>query len=102
MLIKAGVDISRLKRKIRKTLCVVDKIYEEYGLELVITSTYDGNHSACSYHYANDAYDIRWRPCYGKDVYMKIKKALGDDFDVVLEKDHIHIEYDPKPKPHKE
>ena len=102
MLIKAGVDISRLKRKIRKTLCVVDKIYEEYGLELVITSTYDGNHSACSYHYANDAYDIRWRPCYGKDVYMRIKKALGDDFDVVLEKDHIHIEYDPKPKGSKE
>jgi len=102
MLIKAGVDISRLKRKIRKTLCIVDKIHQKHGIELVITSTYDGNHSACSYHYANDAYDIRWRPHYGKDIYKEIKKALGDDFDVVLEKDHIHIEYDPKPKCQKE
>jgi len=38
MLIKAGVDISRLKRKIRKTLCIVDKIHQKHGIELVITS----------------------------------------------------------------
>ncbi len=96
MLVKAGVDISRLKRKIRKTLCVVDEIHKKHGIELVITSTYEGNHCACSYHYANDAYDIRWKPSYGKQIYEEIKKALGPDFDVVLEKDHIHIEYDPK------
>ena len=96
MLVKAGVDISRLKRKIRKTLCVVDEIHKKHGIELVITSTYEGSHCACSYHYANDAYDIRWRPSYGKEIYEEIKKALGPDFDVVLEGDHIHIEYDPK------
>lgn len=26
------------------------------------------------------------------------KYMLGPNYDVVLEKDHIHIEYDPKPK----
>jgi len=30
------------------------------------------------------------------DFVGKLSKELGNDFDVVLESDHIHIEYDPK------
>lgn len=98
MLVKAGVDISRLRRPIRKILNRLEEIYRKYGYELVITSTYEGNHSPSSLHYANLAIDIRC-PRRDKDkLYAEVRKALSDDYDVVLEKNHIHIEYDPKDK----
>lgn len=96
MLIKAGVDISRLKPVIRKKLTgikgIINAITKE---ELVITSTYEGNHSAGSLHYCDEAVDIR-RPKRGPEVAQEIKRYLGADYDVILYKTLIHIEYDPK------
>ena len=96
MLIKAGVDISRLKRPIRRILGPVAVIV--WGIErqeLVITSTYEGNHSEGSLHYCNEAVDIRtWKK--PREVRDDIKRELGDDYDVIFEGNHIHIEYDPK------
>jgi len=97
MLVKLGVDISRLNREIRRTLKVVEDIYrKETGEEAIITSTYDGVHSESSLHYSNDAYDIRLPRKNRAKIFTLIKQALGDDFDVVREHTHIHIEYDPK------
>ena len=96
MLLKAGVDISRLNREIRRSLPIVAAVFDSHHEELTITSTYEGNHGEGSLHYSNDAYDIREpleNPAY---MVMQIKPALGHAFDVVLESDHIHIEYDPK------
>jgi len=98
MLIKAGVDISRLRRPIRKILNTLDKIYREFGYELVITSTYEGNHSPSSLHYANLAIDIRVPKKDRAKIYEKIRNTLSKDYDVVNEETHIHIEYDPKDK----
>lgn len=95
MLIKLGVDISRLNRELRRALNVIEKVFKEYGQEAVITSTYEGNHSASSLHYADDAVDFR-RFSYGVQIVAKLKKKLGIDYDVVLEKTHIHVEWDPK------
>lgn len=96
MLIKAGVDISRLRPEIRKRLTkIATIIFACEREELVITSTYEGTHSEGSLHYANLAIDIR----RGKDralAFNEIKRLLGDDYDVVPEGDHVHIEYDPK------
>lgn len=59
MLIKAGVDISRLRPEIRKKLTEIERIVDAVGREeLVITSTYESNHSAGSLHYADLAVDI--------------------------------------------
>jgi len=96
MLVKAGVDISRLNREIRRALAAAERIDWIGGDELVVTSTYDGNHSAGSLHYANDAVDIRLPKSQILEYLAELKQALGRDYDVVLEKDHIHIEYDPK------
>ena len=96
MLIKAGVDISRLRPEIRKKLNMIASIvYESEAMELVITSTYEGSHSEGSLHYANLAVDIR-RNAFGNEVRGDLRNQLGSDYDVVLEADHIHIEYDPK------
>lgn len=95
MLIKAGVDISRLRRVIRKKLPVIAKIIGAIAQEeLVVTSTYEGNHSEGSLHYCDEAVDLR-RPDKGDVVCQEIRRALGSDYDVILYSNRIHIEYDP-------
>ena len=96
MLIKAGVDISRLERMTRSGLRIVAGILAGYGEELVITSTYEGSHGAGSLHYANQAFDIRMPDKETTALSLELMTVLGSDFDVVIERDHIHIEYDPK------
>ena len=47
------------------------------------------------------ALDLRTRHMNGQGlqaVYHKLKEELGEQFDVVLESDHIHLEYQPKTK----
>jgi len=96
MLIKAGVDISRLRPEIRKKLNeIARRVWSIERKELVITSTYEGNHSEGSLHYANLAVDIR-RDKKGQEVRDELRDKFGLDYDVVLCTDHIHIEYDPK------
>lgn len=97
MLIKVGVDISRLRPEIRKKLSMIEGEYKQIAQELVITSTFEGNHSAGSLHYANLAVDIRRPPDGLHYAIANISNALGPNYDVVTESDHIHIEYDPKP-----
>jgi len=96
MLIKAGVDISRLRPEIRKKLNeIARRVWSIEKEELIITSTYEGSHSEGSLHYADLAVDIRRNKC-GHLVRDELRNKLGMDYDVVLEADHIHIEYDPK------
>ena len=95
MLIKAGVDISRLKPEIRKKLNKIESIISAIlGEEMIVTSTYEGTHSPGSLHYADWAVDIR-SINKRSAVWGEIKRYLGDDYDVCLESKHIHIEYDP-------
>ena len=96
MLIKAGVDISRLKRSIRRALPIIAHMYWLRLSELVITSTWEGTHSAGSLHYSNEAIDIRRPTKDAAKMVGDIKFALGKNFDVILYSDHIHIEYDLK------
>jgi len=96
MLIKAGVDISRLRPPIRKKQNEIARIvWEIEHEELIVTSTYEGTHSEGSLHYADLAEDIR-RHKKGQEVRDRLRDKLGMDYDVVLKSDHVHIEYDPK------
>jgi len=96
MLIKAGVDISRLRPEIRKKLNeIARRVWSIEKEELIITSTYEGYHSEGSLHYANLAVDIRsWKKW--QEVCDELRDKLGLDYDITAEPDHIHIEYDPK------
>ncbi len=94
MLVKLGVDISRLKRGMRRALNVIDRLYIENGQEAVLTSTYEGSHSPSSLHYANLAIDIRL-PHKGLPAMVEaLKDSLGTKFDIIPESNHIHIEYE--------
>ena len=69
-----------------------------------VTSANDGRHKKGSLHYKNRAYDIRIKnivgilefPLVARTWAERMQVALGDDYDVVLEEDHIHVEYDPE------
>lgn len=63
-----------------------------------ITSTTDGDHHEASLHYSGDAIDIRTsdiQEVRRQQYRNALKDRLGNAWDVILEPDHIHIEYDP-------
>ena len=96
MLIKAGVDISRLKPPIRKKLSKVHTVYRLIGEHMIVTSTYEGNHSSGSLHYAHLAIDLSYPLNMSEEFKDDLKIVFGPDYDIVFEESHIHIEYDPK------
>ena len=79
---------------------VADQVAKEHGQELVITSGSEAiKHSITSLHFSGDAFDMRtrfWSASEVKQVRDEIAARLGRHFDVVIEGDHIHIEYQPK------
>jgi len=94
MLLKPGVDITHLARPLRRALQKIDVMYPDF----VITSTRHDSHGASSLHYADQAIDIRLTAWGGKVISVEaLRRILGDDFDVVGERTHIHVEFDPKP-----
>lgn len=100
MKIKPGVRVFGLRPEMVLALTICESIYRKYGVEVVITAGIEGKHKRGSFHYAGDAADIRIKnlPPEVSTVHVRdeIADALGTDFDVVLESDHIHIEFDPK------
>ena len=71
--------------------------------EVVITSGTDSVHKVGSLHYTGNALDIRtfiYRPEMVGRIIGSLQVWLGNDYEVILEKDHIHIEYDPKHENH--
>ena len=99
MKIKNGANIQGISYKMRKVLVHANKVWEDYGQELVITCGMDGEHSAGSLHYYGLAVDLRTN-YFDNSALEQIKHelvlALGDDYDVFLHKTHMHVEYDPK------
>ena len=72
----------------------------EQGQNIVITSGTNGTHMTGSKHYTGDALDMRTSNFPTPSAMMTfvdgLRKRLGGDYDVVVEKDHLHCEYDPK------
>lgn len=104
---KEDVSIFGTKAEIVLAILVAERIYEKYGIELVVTSLCDGTHSETSLHYAGFAVDLRtWNiepteehPALVPQIIAdEIREALTADYDVVLESNHVHIEFQPRRK----
>jgi hypothetical protein len=77
-------------------LSIAQAVYAIHGSEFVITSVVEGEHKRASLHYTGCAADLR-RPAIGAETLVaRLTAALGDDFDVIFESDHIHVEFQPK------
>ena len=98
MILKEGVRACNIKPELMLALIIADRVYDKYGEELVVTSLNDGNHSRKSLHYSGQAADLRTRYFRSDEVALvaeDIRSRLGSDYDVVVESDHIHLEYQP-------
>ena len=100
MSLKAGVKIAGVRPEMIAAWPVVSDIYNDHGYDCVVTSVCDSKHGRGSFHYNGLATDFRTTtidPRYDwANVSGDIRRALTDEYDVVLEADHIHVEFQPK------
>lgn len=101
MILKAGVRLRGARPELIVALIVASEVYREHGRSFTVTSVCDSSHSRGSLHYKGMAFDCRTLtagvlPEEASKIADGIRNRLGSDFDVVVEKDHIHIEWDPK------
>lgn len=102
--LKPGVKLwhpnkSTIQPEALLAIAVAESVYRDHGLDCVITSVCEGQHSANSLHYKGLAVDFRTRhipsPGQKRQICDLIAEALGSDYDVLLEATHIHVEFDP-------
>lgn len=99
--LKEGVDIRGVSPECVLGLIVASQIYEARGVPFYVTSVTDGKHKTGSLHYRGRAFDCRLPSRYTADertdhqIKADLEAALSDQWDVVLEGDHIHVEFDP-------
>lgn len=94
---KEGVNLTGLQPE---ALFGVDRcldVFHARGLPLTITSARDGRHGKHSHHFKGLAWDIRIWEIEDEvaQVCNELREALGPDYQVIQEPDHIHVEYDP-------
>lgn len=102
LIIKEGVDISDIAPEMAIAAQAVARVYEWFLYDCIITSARDGSHKEGSLHYDGMALDFRTRHLSGgytgqvaQDIAQKVRECLGAQFDVVLERTHLHVEFDP-------
>ena len=99
MTTKPGVSVTGLQSEAVYGLIVVEGVFREANIEMVVTSVTDGTHSPGSLHYIGHAFDLRLYniPQAKLDtIIAQCRERLPSSFDVVIESDHIHIEHQPK------
>lgn len=99
-------DVQAIQLPILRAVVVVASVMHEFGKRCTITSLNDGKHSEQSFHYHGLAVDFRtreegpdfkqWPSDERRHILQAIKNRLGSDYDCVDERDHYHVEFDPK------
>lgn len=104
MVIKEGAKIEGITAELSFGLGVARDAYLHFGLDIVVTEITGGKHMEGSLHYKGRAADLRLPSRLsakaGIDLMVTayLRSCLGSDWDVVLESDHVHIEFDPMRK----
>ena len=95
-----SVKIDNLDERLKSNLENIEgicKCFNGKNYVMTITSGNDGKHMRNSLHYENKAIDIRTSDMKNPELTAKlIQLTFVEELDVVMEKDHIHIEYQPK------
>ena len=100
MNIKQGVKLTGVRAEIVMALMIAQETARTYNqhYRITVTRVTDGTHSNGSLNYVGQAADIRVSdmPFEVLKYVDSLKLALKENYDVVFEKTHIHIEYQPK------
>nr|QJB21037.1 MAG: hypothetical protein [Microvirus sp.] len=93
MYVKAGVQFGDIQPCMVLAALICEQVFKDAGQKFTITSVCDGKHKSASRHYNGLAFDIR---IHGVRDYLglapRLQDALGSEFDVVVETDHLHVE----------
>lgn len=99
MRIKTGVSLKNLCPQMVVAYIVANDVFSEMGYECVITSCDDSEHGKDTLHGQGKATDFRTRHLPDQNTKVAVKERLvsrlGEEYDVVLEADHMHVEFDP-------
>lgn len=97
MKLKEGVNLEGVQWQMFKAAVIAEAVFAKHGSELTITSANDSKHGPNTLHHKGLALDLRTWQVTGREgaLIADLKRELGDDYDVVLESDHIHMEFDP-------
>lgn len=104
---KKGVSLKGVTEECITAMSVAAEFYSLFlDMDAVITSVNDGRHMKGSKHYEGNAFDLRTWTTETSGVQMSelskknivdwMYDKLGIDYDIVVESDHIHVEYDPE------
>ena len=96
--IKPGVHIHNLQPQMVVALIVANDVWKALGQDLVWTCCNEARHRQKSYHVLGYAIDFRsnyFSPHQKRAAAIKLREALGENYDVIAEDTHIHCEYDP-------
>lgn len=99
---KPGVKLHGLRPEMLACLWPVAGVYGSHGVEVctVTSGTEPGPHKRGSLHFNGLALDFRTirasRLVDWQRVADEVREALTDEFDVVLEATHLHVEFHPK------
>lgn len=95
--VKSGATVS-VRPEIISARNIIAGIWRQYGYTLTVTSGTDSVHSSNSLHYQGLAEDYRTSGIPTttlNSMLVQVRLKLGNRYDVILESDHLHVEYDP-------
>jgi hypothetical protein len=96
-----GVKINGIQPETIVGILIAASVFDIHNQDFTITSVTDGAEDRVpgSLHSAGLAFDIRTWSLSGfqlEKIVYDLQQALGEEWDVINEEDHIHVEYDPK------
>lgn len=93
-------DIRLMSPQITLAMIIASEVFKEHGHTATMAHVVDGSHMRASLHYIGNAVDLHWDKNWGEHegrlVEADLAQRMGDQFDVVFKKDHIHCEFQPK------
>jgi len=98
MQIKQTVIFQGISNELILGIIVINSVFSKHNVELVLTSVVDSVHSKNSLHYSGNAVDIRTSNIPDSvvtNIFSELIASLGPHFEVIMESDHIHVEYQP-------
>jgi len=100
MRFKEGIKLAGLRAETVIALTIAADVFRDVAnANLVVTEVTGGKHGRGSLHYVGQAADLRSRDLTREqqnNVVLELRERLGENYDVILEPTHIHVEFQPK------
>ena len=99
IILKAEVSINGVKPEIVYAMERAGDIWDKFNKDLVVTSVCDGEHNTNSLHYVGYACDLRTNSLSESQLKRAVdmlRNCLGKQYDIVLDSDHCHLEFQPE------